>query len=353
MTPALQGYGAFVGVLMQRDVVVAAASAGGIEALRTLLGNLPAGLRASVLVVLHISPRAGSALPGILDRAGPLKSAAAQDGEPLLHGRVYVAPPDLHLLLDGENVRLSRGPRHNGHRPAADPLFMSAAAFAGSRTLAVVLSGTLDDGARGCAEVERRGGLVAVQDPEEAPFDGMPRAAVAATRRPMVSSVREIAQWIARECEGTASPPREIEVDRKLRHELDAFFSAGVPDPPPGRFSALSCPDCNGPLYEVASPPNGHYQCMVGHAWSMESMVDGQSEAVERAFWVAILRIEERLRLLTRMLGNAEDRGQALVARRLRQQTERDRDALETLRHLQSRIGREAPAPVTHGDERR
>ncbi|MGI5156546.1 chemotaxis protein CheB [Microbispora sp. CA-102843] len=343
-----------MGVLVQRDVVVIAASAGGIEALRTLLGNLPAGLRASVLVVLHISPRAGSALPGILDRAGPLKSAGAQDGEPLLHGRVYVAPPDLHLLVDGETVRLSRGPRHNGHRPAADPLFLSAAAFAGPRTLAVILSGTLDDGARGCAEVERRGGLVAVQDPEESSFDGMPRAAIAATSHPMVSSVRDIAQWIVRECDATASPPLGTTgVDRKLRHELDAFFSVGVPDPPPGRFSALTCPDCNGPLYEVASPPNGHYQCMVGHAWSMESMVDGQSEVVERAFWVAILRIEERLRLLTRMLADAEGRGQALVARRLRQQTERDRDALETLRHLQSQIGREAPAPLTHGDERR
>ncbi|WP_432922846.1 chemotaxis protein CheB [Microbispora sp. CA-135349] len=338
--------------LVHRDVVVVAASAGGIEALRTLLGNLPADLRASVFVVLHISPRAGSALPGILDRAGPLKSAAAQDGEPLRHGRVYVAPPDLHLLLDGESVRLSGGPRHNGHRPAADPLFLSAAAFAGPRVLAVILSGTLDDGARGCAEVERRGGLVAVQDPEESPFDGMPRAAIAATTRPMVSSVPLIAEWIVRECTGTRAA-EEIAVDRKLQHELSAFFSAGPPVPPPGRLSALTCPDCNGPLYEVVSSPDGHYQCMVGHAWSMESMIDGQAEAVERAFWVAILRIEERLRLLTRMLGHAEERGQALVVRRLRQQTDRDREALETLRHLQSRIGREAPAAVTPGDQRR
>ncbi|MEV4457771.1 chemotaxis protein CheB [Microbispora sp. NPDC049633] len=195
--------------LVRRDVVVVAASAGGIEALRTLLGNLPAGLPASILVVLHISPRAGSALPGILDRAGPLRSAAAQDGEPLRHGRVYAAPPDLHLLVDDGAVRLSRGPRHNGHRPAADPLFLSAAAFAGPRTLAVILSGTLDDGARGCAEVERRGGLVAVQDPEESPFDGMPRAAIAATTRPAVSSVRGIAEWTARECGGTRQIGRE------------------------------------------------------------------------------------------------------------------------------------------------
>lgn len=344
--------GGNVGVSIGRDIVVMAASAGGVEALRTLLGNLPAGLRASVLVVLHISPRSGSALPGILDRAGPLRAAAAEDGEPLRHGRVYVAPPDVHLLMDGENnVRLSRGPRHNGHRPAADPLFLSAAAFAGPRTLAVVLSGTLDDGARGCAEVETRGGLVAVQDPEESPFDGMPQAAIAATARPMVSTARGIAAWVARESTGFLEV-EESEVDRELERELSPFFSAD-PLRPPGRLSALTCPDCNGPLYETAASPNGHYQCVVGHAWSMESMIDGQAEAVERAFWVAILRLEERLRLVERMLHNAEERGQAVAARRLRRQVEQDRDAVETLRRLHSQVGWEAPLPVGHGDERR
>lgn len=225
-----------------------AASAGGVEALRSLLGGPPGDLRAAVLVVLHISPRAGSALPGILDRSGPLKAAAAQDGEPLRHGHVYVAPPDLHLLLDGG--------------------------------------------------------------------------------------------------EGEA-------VDRELERELSPFYSAGALPRPPGDLSALTCPDCNGPLYEVPTSPNGYYQCVVGHAWSLESMIDGQGEAVERAFWVTILRLEERQHLMTRMLSTAQRHGETVTARWLRRQVEQDRDTVKALRRLQSQSGWEAPVAVTEGDRRR
>jgi two-component system chemotaxis response regulator CheB len=327
-----------------RDIVVVAASAGGVEALRSLLAALPADLRAAVLVVLHISPGAGSALPDILDRAGPLKAAAAADGEPLEHGRVYVAPPDMHLLIDGRAVRLSRGPRHNGHRPAADPLFLSAAAFAGPRTFAVVLSGSLDDGARGCAMVEQRGGAVAVQDPKESAFTGMPLAARAATANCRVGPVRDIARWIVAE----TTAPVEAEdgvADERLHREVSAFLSASLPPTPDGQLSTLSCPDCNGPLYEVATPPERRYQCIVGHAWSMESMIDGQAAAVERAYWIAILRLEERLRLVDRMIDNAEQRGQTITARRLRRQADQDREALQTLRALQAAVAASGDGP--------
>src|SRR5215831_13581538 len=169
-----------------RDIVVVAASAGGLEPLRTMLRGLPADLPASLLVVLHIPVTGGRNLPRILDRAGPLPAAPAVDGERLRPGRVYVAPPDQHLLVIKDTVRLSRGPRQNGFRPAADPLFRSAALHAGPRITAVVLSGTLDDAALGCATVERRGGRAVVQDPEEAEYEGMPRSAIAATSHPVV-----------------------------------------------------------------------------------------------------------------------------------------------------------------------
>ncbi|MFC4536977.1 chemotaxis protein CheB [Sphaerisporangium dianthi] len=324
--------------LSGRDLVVVAASAGGVEALRTLLGEIPAGLRAAVLVVLHISPRSGSALAGILDRAGPLKAASAEHGEILEHGRVYVAPPDHHLLVGGEQVALSRGPRHHGHRPAADPLFLSAALAGGPRTLGVVLSGTLDDGARGCATVERLGGAVAVQDPDHSAFDGMPRAALAVTRRPYVGSVKAIARWIARE----SVTPVEAEAataDAETEREVSLFLSATQPDPgPDGRLSVFTCPDCNGPLFEADDRGRPRYACLVGHAWSIESMVDGQSEAVERAFWVAILRLEERIRIMDRMVVSTEGKGQLNSARRLRERARQDKDALRTLRELQMKI---------------
>ncbi|GGS50541.1 chemotaxis protein CheB [Planobispora rosea] len=328
----------------RRDLVVVAASAGGVESLRALMAALPGDLPASLLLVLHIPPRGGSALAGILDRAGPLKAAPAVDGEPLRHGRVYVAPPDHHLLVHDATVRLSRGPRHNGHRPAADPLFMSAAIEGGPRTLAVVLSGMLDDGSRGCALVERYGGAVAVQDPEESLFAGMPRAALDATRDPEVLPVAEIARLIVRQSgmpagEEERVPDPQIERDAQAEREVSLFLRTGRPTTPAGDLTGFTCPECNGPLYETGIRPYPRYECRVGHVWSAQTMADGQAVAVERALWVAILRLEERLRVLDRLTRNSERRGHTHSVQRFRDQAEEIGEALETMRMLQSRIG--------------
>ena len=163
-----------------------------------MLGGLPADVPASFLVVLHIPATGGRHLPGILDRAGPLRAAHAIDGERLRPGRVYLAPPDRHLLVIKDTVRVSHGPRQNGFRPAADPLFRSAALHAGPRTTAVVLSGSLDDAALGCTTVERRGGRVIVQDPAEANYGSMPRSAIAATEHPIVTPAADLARQVTR-----------------------------------------------------------------------------------------------------------------------------------------------------------
>ncbi|WP_440099596.1 chemotaxis protein CheB [Streptosporangium sp. H16] len=319
-----------------RDVVVVAASAGGVEALRALLARLPGDLAASVLVVLHLPPRGGSSLAGILDRAGPLEAATAGDGEPLRHGRVYVAPPDRHLMVRDGAIRLSRGPRYNGHRPAADPLFLSAALDAGPRTLAVVLSGTLDDGARGCAVVERHLGAVAVQDPRQSMFDGMPRAALAAARSAEAFPVEEIAEWIVRQSRTIVED--EVVKDPGIEKEVALYLLSGEIGPYGGDLTGLSCPECGGPVYEAKNGGEAHYGCRVGHGWSPQGMAASQAEAVERALWTAVLRLEERLRMLERMLGRAEAQGRKHSSRRLREDAEQTRQALETMRMLQSRI---------------
>src|SRR3954469_1035437 len=110
-----------------RDIIVVGASAGGVEALGALVRGLPADLPAAVFVVLHVPAHGTSVLPNILRRLGPLPAEHAQDGESGRHGRVYVAPPDFHLLLRDGHVRLARGPTENSHRPAIDPLFRTAA----------------------------------------------------------------------------------------------------------------------------------------------------------------------------------------------------------------------------------
>jgi two-component system, chemotaxis family, protein-glutamate methylesterase/glutaminase len=186
-----------------RDIIVVAASAGGLMPLRAFLGGLPADLPASVLIVLHIPATGGHALPGILDRSTPLTAGAAEDGERLAHGRVYVAPADHHVLVAGGRIRLSQAPRQNGVRPAADPMFQSAARYGGPRVVAVVLSGTLDDAALGCAAVERCGGRVLVQDPDEAAYPGMPASALAATQHAMALPVTDLARLAGQLASGT------------------------------------------------------------------------------------------------------------------------------------------------------
>jgi two-component system, chemotaxis family, protein-glutamate methylesterase/glutaminase len=160
------------------DIIVVGTSIGGVEALTRLVRGLPADLPAALFVVSHVPPEGTSILPEILRREGPLPAAHAQDGEPVQHGRVYVAPPDRHLLLQDDRVRLPRGPRENHFRPAVDPLFRSAARTYGARVVGVVLTGALYDGAAGLLAVRAAGGVAVVQDPADAFSDAMPKAAL-------------------------------------------------------------------------------------------------------------------------------------------------------------------------------
>src|SRR5215218_1279851 len=119
-------------------VIVIGASAGGVRALEELVSGLQPDLAAAVLIVLHVSPRHRSLLPEILSAAGPLRARHAATGEKLKNGRIYVAPPDHHLLIDREKILLTSGPKENHHRPSIDLLFRSAAFHFGNRTVGVV-----------------------------------------------------------------------------------------------------------------------------------------------------------------------------------------------------------------------
>jgi len=178
--------------MAQRDVIVIGASAGGVEALTTFVAALPAGLPATVLVVLHLPPDAHSLLPAILMRAGRLPAAHPRGDSVLEPGTIFVAPPDRHLTMRGEVVHLSRGPRIHGHRPAVDALFQTAADSLGPRVMGVLLSGLLDDGAAGMLAIKRAGGLTLVQDSRDALFAGMPESVLARMEVDYVLPARDL-----------------------------------------------------------------------------------------------------------------------------------------------------------------
>ncbi|MFN5870950.1 MAG: chemotaxis protein CheB [Aphanizomenon sp.] len=161
------------------DIVALAASAGGLTALIEVLSNLPINFRVPIVVVQHLDPRHPSLMAEILGRRTPLKVIQAKQGDKLIPGVVYIAPPNNHLLVNSDGTAsLSQSEMVHFLRPSADLLFESVAASYKERTIAVVLTGTGSDGAMGVEAIKKMGGTVIVQDDKSAEFAGMPSSAI-------------------------------------------------------------------------------------------------------------------------------------------------------------------------------
>jgi two-component system chemotaxis response regulator CheB len=308
-------------LMSTRDVVVIGASAGGLEPLISIVGGLPQALPAALLVVVHTGTNGGSILPQILSRRTQWPVTTAVDGDPLEHGRVYVAPPDFHLMF-GANGRLSvvHGPRENGFRPAIDPLFRSAARAFGPRVIGVVLSGALDDGAYGLGVVKRLGGVAVVQQPEDALVPSMPLNAIGAAEVDHVAPSADIAPLIL-QLVGSTGRIQKGEEERPMGSSEPEAQKAGREIPivemmqHAGPPSGLTCPDCGGALWELDEGRLVRYRCHVGHQFSGETLGAEQISAVEGALWSAVRILEEHADLRTRLSKRAQDAGLAEVAR--------------------------------------
>lgn len=320
---------------MRRDVIVIGASAGGLEALRTVVRGLPPTLPAALLVVLHTPATSGSVLPQILSRAGVLPARHPVDHEPLRHSSIWVAAPDHHLAVTDDHVTLTRGPRENGVRPAVDVLFRTAARSLGSRVIAVVLSGALDDGTAGLVAVAARGGVCVVQDPRDALYDGMPSSALEHVAVDHVVPAAEIAPLLVRLCtedvtavEAAPSPELDREADVGLMRD-EVLGGPGRPMP-----AAYSCPDCSGVLWEVEGAVPVRYRCRVGHAWSAENLLAQQSEQLDAALSVALRALEEKAALAATLRDRAQERGNAPIATRFAEQSDEAGGAARVIRSL-------------------
>jgi len=260
---------------------------GGIQRLCTVLRGLPADLPAALMAVIHLGD-GESYLASILQRCGPLNVVSPKGNEPLVEGKLYVAPPNRHLVVKRNCVLTTKGPRENRHRPAVNTLFRSAARAYRSRVIAVVLSGALDDGSAGALAVKARGGTVVVQDPSDAQAPDMPTNVLRQVQTDYSVPAEQIAPLLAKLVWN--SPPIEHIEASPEDCETAAVSSQGREVEPFG----FTCPDCGGVLATIEEGNSLQFRCHVGHAYSLDSFSEAHSDALERALWIALRRLNEQ-----------------------------------------------------------
>jgi len=283
----------------QRNLIVIGGSTGAVKPLLELVGSLPRGFPASVLIVQHIGAQA-SMLPELLNRRGSLPALFPASGRLLEPGVIFVAPPDHHLLVTDGAVRLTKDPKENYARPAIDPLFRSAAIAKGPRVIGVILSGLLDDGVAGLQAIKACGGMAIVQDPQDAESPEMPRNACHYVAVDAVLPAAEIADAL------TMMVSQPVRAAPKVPARLldEHAISIGEADDPMstldqiGTPSRITCPECNGVLWELRDSQPPRYRCHTGHAYTIGALDQAQNTRTDQTLWSALRALQERERLL-------------------------------------------------------
>jgi two-component system chemotaxis response regulator CheB len=321
--------------LVGHDIIVVGASAGGVPALISLCQGLPRSLPAAVFVVVHTSPTNPGILPQILNRAGPLPVVHAEDGKPWRSGKIYIAPPNHHMLLVDGTVRLTCGPKENGFRPAVDPLFRTAANQHGPRVIGVVLSGGLDDGTEGLLHIKGNGGITVVQDPKEADVPSMPESAIESVHIDHIVGTREMGSLLTELAHKPASRmPKRAKgaADQDPAVGFDTSMRDGTLKGPP---VPLQCPDCGGALWEIEEGRKVvRYRCHVGHNYSAKGLLAAKDAELESAMWSAVRSLEEAAELRRRLAKRAAEGNMNAIAERYQERAEDAERRAMTIRHV-------------------
>jgi two-component system chemotaxis response regulator CheB len=336
-----------------RDIIVVGASAGGVEAMSRLVAGLPADFPAAVFVTLHFPSGGISVLPRILSRAGKLPAVHPEDGDAIEYGRIYVAPPDRHLLINRTGIRLVRGPTENGNRPAIDPMFRSAAVSFGPQVIGVVLTGNLDDGTAGLLAIKRAGGIAVVQDPDDAMFSSMPSSALQHVAADHVTSLDDLSELLSRLVEEPIPdiPKRQVKTDVR-ENAYSAFDLAMIENPQehPGQPSSFGCPDCGGVLWQLQDGEMTRFRCRVGHGWTSDALIERQQSNLDAALWTALRALEENVALANQMASRFEKRGAVRIAKKYRDDARLTLERADVIRNVimigQPPLDREAPESV-------
>lgn len=323
--------------MRSKHIVAIGASAGGIEALRTLVAALPEDFPAPICIVLHTSPESPGLVDTILSRAGKLKTSNAVNGARLRPGHIYVAPPDFHLIIEPGIVRITKGPRENRFRPAIDPLFRSAAQVYGPAAIGVLLTGSLDDGTDGLWAIKRLGGRAIVQDPLDALFPSMPQHAIDHVEVDYILALAQIAPALVRltsvptEPAAATEAPEQIQVEVKVAMEQNPL-DAGLERI--GKPSDYACPECHGVLLELKAGTRTKFRCHTGHAYSIASLLAAIGEGIEESLWNAVRALEEGQLLMMHMAEHLQASHNGADAEQLMDRANEARHHSEAIRKL-------------------
>ena len=319
---------------MRRDIITIGASAGGIGALSHLLARLPGDLPAAIFVVQHLSPEGKSGLADLLDRGTQLRVRWAEQGDAITPGTVYVAPPDLHLLITDTCIKLDAGARENFSRPSINRTFRTAAATFGSRVIGILLTGLLHDGVDGLRAIRRVGGVTIAQRPQEAQSPDLPLAAIRAGVVELELGLDEIAARLPRMVDEPSN-------HQPIPDDLVAEAAMDLEAPPdPRRMSAIGerttvmCPECGGPLWAAGDENARAFRCYLGHAYGVRELLATESHEVERALWVAVRSLHDRASTLDVLAADSQRMGNMLAAESFARRASETRDHADRAREF-------------------
>jgi two-component system chemotaxis response regulator CheB len=196
-----------------------------------------------------------------------------KDGDMIESSRIYVAPPDHHMLIENNRILVKKGPKENRFRPSIDALFRSAAYVYGSRVIGIVLSGLLDDGTSGLWSIRRLHGLCIIQSPEDAEFPSMPNNVLEYVDVDYNVSIQEMGPLLHRLTQEQAPELNSISEEElsRLRMEVqiaaqDNAFNMGVLDL--GPYTPYTCPECHGTLVQIEEGMHKRFRCHTGHSFT-------------------------------------------------------------------------------------
>ncbi len=267
-------------------LIVIGASAGGLESLAAVLKNVSPKIPAPILGVIHIGAH-DAKFPDYFRSRSALPVRYARDGEPIMAGRVLLAPPDRHLIVERGHVHLGRGPKENHTRPAIDPLFRSAAEIYGPLVIGAILTGFLTDGTAGLWEVKRRGGVAIVQDPDEAEVPSMPLSALRHVKVDHCVPVAELGRLLDRLAATALKTASQVAL-------MSAGGGGGAMEYTADTPVALTCPDCGGALKKTTVGSYTQFRCHIGHVFGTREAAQAQFDALEATLEQALRLLNER-----------------------------------------------------------